>query len=473
MSTRWLVCLIVITSACIPGDPGDEWDAGPAPGHDAGPPGACAPEGDFLRLPITPDNLPDVPLTREERLGQLLFFDEHISTPKGQSCAECHLFESGWTGPDERINATGSVYEGAVAGRHGNRKPPSSAYATPAPLFDLYLMDGEMLFAGGNFWDGRATGHRLGNAAADQAQGPPLNPVEQNNPDIQTVCVRIRNSDYAYRRTGSTYEELFAEVYGPGALDCEVNVQRTYDLFAIAIATWEASCQVNAYSSKYDAYVRGEAELTSQEQLGLRLFQGKAMCANCHVIEPGPDGEPPLFTDFTYDNLGVPPNPCNPWYWMPAQFNPLGPQWLDMGLGLSPPLLDGFPDYASAQMGKMKVPTLRNVNKRPREGFVKAYMHNGFFKTLKGVVHFYNTRDVLPACEDIPDIPYPITEEVALGYGCWPTAEVPINVNTEEMGDLGLSAEEEAALVAFMKTLSDGYTEPRGCRAPSSSGPAH
>lgn len=446
------------------------WDAAPPgpdaapPGPDAGVPEACAPRDDLPSLPVTPDHLPDVRLTTEELLGQLLFFDEGLSTPVGQPCAACHLGEVGWTGPNARINATGAVYEGAVQGRSGNRRAPSSAYATPAPLFGLYSFGGEDMFAGGILWDGRATGEKLGSPAADQAQGPLLSPVEQNNPDVETVCERIRDSRYAYQRTGRTYEELFEAVYGPGALDCDANAQRTFDFFALAIATWEDSCQVNEYSSKYDAYLHGEAELTDEELLGLRLFQGKARCSICHVIEVGPQGEPPLFTAFTYANLGVPRNPCNPWYQMPEWLNPLGADWIDPGLGLAPQILQDFLGYAPGQLGKMKVPTVRNVDKRPDEIFVKAYMHNGFFKTLEGVVHFYNTRDTLPACESIPGLPRPITEDVALRYGCWPAPEMPVNVDTDEVGDLGLTEAEEAAIVAFMKTLSDGYTRPRNCR---------
>jgi cytochrome c peroxidase len=488
MGGKWMVVVLGFTSACVLEPPGHGQDgattpvphprpdagpdagpypipdAGPSPGPDAGPSGACEPRDDLRDLPVTPDNLPDVPLTTEELLGQLLFFDTNISTPTGQSCAVCHLGETGWTGPDERINATGAVYEGAVEGRFGNRKVPPSSYATPALIFGLYQMGDEDVFAGGNFWDGRATGEKLGNPAADQAQGPPLNPVEQNNPDVQTVCVRIRDSNYAFKQTGRTYEQLFEAVYGPGALDCDVHVQRTYDLFAIAIATWEDSCQVNEYSSKYDAYLHGEVALTDEEMLGLELFQSKARCSNCHVIEPGPYGEPPLFTDFTYDNLGVPRNPCNPWYQMPEWLNPLGADWIDPGLGGAPQIQQLFPGYAPGQLGKMKVPTLRNADRRPYRDFIKAYMHNGFFKSLESVVHFYNTRDTLPACEDIPGIPQLITEEVALQYGCWPAAEMPVNVNTAEVGDLGLTEAEEAAVVTFMKTLSDGYTRPRFCK---------
>ena len=99
-------------------------------------------------------------------------------------------------------------------------------------------------------------------------------------------------------------------------------------------------------------------------------------------------------------------------------------------------------------MGKHKVPTLRNVAKGAEEGgFVKAYMHNGVFKSLKEVVHFYNTRDVPDAEWD--GIP-------------WAESEVAENVNTQaELGNLGLTDEEEDAIVAFLKTLSDGIENKR------------
>ncbi len=160
----------------------------------------------------------------------------------------------------------------------------------------------------------------------------------------------------------------------------------------------------------------------------MALFMGKAKCANCHVA--------PLFTDFTYDNLGVPRNPLNPFYSEP-EWNPLGQDWVDEGLG-------GFLKSAGydasvwkSQLGKQKVPTLRNVDLRPSKHFVKAYSHNGYFKSLEEIVHFYNTRDVA-------------------GAG-WPAPEVADTVNRTEVGNLGLSRGEELAIVAFLETLSDGY----------------
>jgi len=370
-------------------------------------------------------------LTPKEKLGKELFFD-NISDPDWMSCATCHDPDAGWTGPIPGINLHGAVYRGAVPVRFGNRKPPSAAYATLSPIF--YFDDAEGLFIGGNFWDGRATGENLGNPAADQALGPFLNPVEQNNASKQAVCEQVAASKYA---------DLFEEVWEE-ALDCVDGVETMYDRIGLSIAEYEDSTEVNQFSSKFDLFMNGKVGLTPQEEWGMELFNGKGMCNLCHPSEPGSNGEPPLFTDFTFDNLGVPKNPENPFYDMDEIFlddgspiNPLGAAWIDPGLGgfLANHSNPDWQDMAEENMGKHKVPTLRNVDKGIGKGFPKAYMHNGVFKSLKEVVHFYNTRDV----ED------------------WPPPEVPINVNEDELGDLGLTAQEEDAIVAFMATLSDGY----------------
>jgi cytochrome c peroxidase len=387
-------------------------------------------------------------LTPKELLGKALFFDTTLSTPSGQSCAVCHTPEVGWTGPDSAINAHGAVYEGAVIGRFGNRKPPSSAYATPSPILHFSRRGGG-LFIGGNFWDGRATGEKLGNPAADQAQGPFLNPLEQNNDSPQVVCDKVSISNFALELTGYSYGSLFDLAFGAGSLDCLSDTYGTYDRIALAIAAYEDSTEVNRFTSKYDRYLAGTEQLTSQEQHGLRLFNGKAKCARCHTSRPGSKGEPPLFTDFTYDNLGVPRNPENPFYTQTA-FNPLGIHWIDLGLGDFLASRIDYERHAPANYGKQKVPTLRNVDKRPYPGFVKAFAHNGYFKSLKGIVHFYNTRDVKPRCPDAFT-----TEAMALAQGCWPEPEVAANVNTTELGNLRLTDAEEDALVAFMRALSD------------------
>jgi cytochrome c peroxidase len=390
-------------------------------------------------------------LTQGERLGKELLF-ANISDPPWMPCVECHGPEVGFTGPVAGINQHGAVYRGAVPTRFGNRKPPSAAYATTSPIFHFDETEG--LFVGGNFWDGRATGEDLGNPAADQARGPFLNPVEQNMPSKEAVCERVRDLDL---------EGLFERVWGEDSLDCSSDgIDVTYNRIALSVEMYEDSVEVNPFSSKYDAYLADKAELTEQEALGLELFEGKAMCSACHISQPGENGEPPLFTDYTFDNLGVPKNPENPFYDMDEEFlddgspiNPDGRDWVDPGLGGFLMTRPEWADLAGENLGKMKVPTLRNVGKGFGKGFPKAYAHNGYFKSLKSITHFYNTRDVKATCPD----PFTL-EKDALRMGCWPAPEVAQNVNTDELGNLGLTPEEEDAIVAFMMTLSDGYFNP-------------
>lgn len=384
--------------------------------------------------PSPPVSDSQVPAADLAQLGKSIFFDTNLSEPPGQSCAVCHAAETGWTGPSEDINRGGGVYEGAVKGRFGARKPPSIAYLGTAPVLHQDKPS-QPDFVGGAFWDGRATGERLGSPLAEQAQGPFLNPLEQNNPDAATVVAKVCAAAYA-----DQFKQAFGDVCG--------DTQKAYDDIAQAIAAFEASSEVSAFSSKYDAYLAKRVDLTAQEKHGLQLFEGKARCSACHPSQPGPKGEPPLFADFTYDNLGTPRNPDNPFYGETSA-NPLGAAWVDPGLG---GFLRGRADwkgFARANLGRFRVPTLRNVDKRPRPDFVKAYGHNGVFKSLKEVVHFYNTRDTLALCT-------PGSQEVS-GRDCWPEPEQGLNVNTQELGDLGMSDEEEDALVAFLQTLSDGF----------------
>jgi cytochrome c peroxidase len=389
--------------------------------------------------------------TPVEQLGKSIFFDDNLSIYRNQSCAACHTPPVGWTGPIAEINAAGAVYEGSITSRFGNRKPPSAAYATISPILH---MDRSGLWIGGNFWNGRATGEKLGNPAADQAQGPFVNPAEQALSDSACVVYRVCNGDYS---------AAFVEIWGSEAcnitwpadveatcaaegtevalsVDDRARSDMAYDDIALSIAVYEASSEVNALPSKYDATFHGKVKLSKQEQRGYALFRGKAMCHRCHIS----NGQEALFTDFTFDNLGVPKNPENPVY-------DYDPGFVDFGLGGF--LMDaGYPEEVyQGELGKQKVPTLRNVDLRPSEDFVKAYGHNGYFKSLESIVHFYNTRDVKPIC------PGDYTEAEALAAGCWPPPEVAENVNTDELGNLGLSPDEEAALVAYMKTLSDGF----------------
>lgn len=331
------------------------------------------------------------PPTSEQHLGRMIYFDQNLSNPVGQACASCHLPKAGYADPDQDL----PVSEGAVAGLFGGRNAPSSAYAAFSPVFGLDPATG--LYVGGQFWDGRAP------TLEEQAKGPFLNPVEMNN-TREGVVQAVRNSRYA---------RLFEQVYGTGSLD---DVESAYNLIAQAIASFERSDQVNRFTSKFDYFLKGKVALTGQEARGLELFNGKANCAACHPSTSADMKTPPLFTDFSYDNLGVPRNMDFPFYLMDP-----GP-YPDLGLGVT--VKD------PAQNGKFKVMTLRNI------ALTAPYTHNGYFKTIKEIVHFYNTRDI---------------------PGMWPAPDVAENVNITELGNLGLTGQEEDDIVAFLMTLTDGY----------------
>ena len=341
----------------------------------------------------------DAAFTAKERLGKLLFFDTNLSTPPGQACSHCHDPAAAFADPEREL----PVSKGARPGLYGNRNDMPAAYAAFVP--PLHQEPEEDIWVGGLFWDGRV------NTLAEQAMGPPLNPLEMANPDKVTIAEKLRNLDYA---------ELFTEVYGPDAL---ADPDTAFTNMADAIEAYEKTSEVSPFNSKYDFWMRGAAELSEQELRGLELFEtaDKGNCAACHPNRRAEDGAPPLFTDFTYDNLGVPRNPENPFYGLPEELNPDGFQFVDLGLGVT---VDD-----RAENGKFRVPTLRNV------AITGPYMHNGVFKTLFQVVAFYNTRDV----------------------AAWPAPEVAANVNKEELGDLGLTNQEIEDLVAFLKTLTDGW----------------
>jgi len=393
-------------------------------------------------------------LTPLEELGSFLYFDEDLSEPSGQSCASCHHPDFGFVDPDAHL----PVSEGVIEGLFGGRNSPSSAYAMYAPNF--YFDEGEGLWIGGQFWDGRATGAVLGDPLADQALGPFLNPVEMANASKAQVIADVAASAYA---------DLFEQVWGPGSLG---DVEAAYDQVALSIAAFERTALFAPFTSQYDAYLQaclgaggtpddcamgigkvaektGKNFFSKEEWYGLQLFMNDnnnndgilqkgegAMCVACHVADwtaaadyalsvqvPAwaPSGMvPPMFTDFTFDNLGVPQN---------TEY-PLDPNATpDLGLGA----IVGD----DAENGKFKVMTLRNI------GLTEPYAHNGFFKTLKEITHFYNTRDVPGSLKKGAD---------------WPPPEYPDTINTGELGSLGLSDADEDALVEFMKTLSDGWT---------------
>ena len=154
------------------------------------------------RLAAPPDNQ----VQQIELLGKLMLYDKHLSVNRNEACAFCHMPETGFTGPVSELNRTTGSYPGSVRTRFSNRKPQSHAYAPLSPV--LHYNPGQGDLVGGNFWDMRATGRRLGNPAAEQAEGPPTNPVEMGLPDI--ACA-------VYRASQRPYRALFESVWGQQA----------------------------------------------------------------------------------------------------------------------------------------------------------------------------------------------------------------------------------------------------------------
>jgi cytochrome c peroxidase len=276
---------------------------------------------------------------------------------------------------------------------------------------------------------------------------------------------------------------------------------RVYDNWGQSISFYESSPAVSPFSSKFDSFLAGETTLTADEMAGYNLFRGKAGCNTCHLDGrgstqtpgTGSNGNPstttgtdtsgaadvtPLFTCFGYANLGLPLNPRDAFYYQttPDPFgftpNPIGFGYRDLGLGTflrsgfgsAPNPNQDWVQFATISDGQMQVQTARNVAMTPAQCptteapgpyFQKEFFHNGYAKSLKQLVHFYNTRDVFPFNVTSGNCPAGTTEKV----NCWPMPEVPNNLDMT-VGNLGLTDQEENLIVLFMQTLTDGFTTP-------------
>ncbi len=446
-----------------------------------------------------------------ETLGELMLFDKNISPNKNQACASCHMPYAGFSGPIPSVNLTMVAFPGTVHFRAGKRTAQRHPYSPFFPVLQYNQVQG--LFFGGNFWDSRATGYKLRIPDAEQAQGPPVDTQEMGFPD--TACVAFRLSHAVYR---PLFNEVWgkgsldidfppetericatpggAAVFGgnvtpiPLSPTDRTRANTVYDHWAQSIDSFEQSVQVSAFSSKFDAFLHGGYTLTSDEMAGFQLFNGKGNCNSCHLDGRGTtltSGQTdtstaalvtPLFTCFGSANEGLPLNPRDAFYYQtkPDAYgfipNPYGFGYRDLGLGTF--LRSGFGSNASPNItwrqyaptvdGQMQVPTTRNValtppqcptTEAPGPYFQKGFFHNGYLKSLKQVVHFYNTRDVYPFDVTSGHCPSGTIEKVT----CWPMPEVPNNIDMTT-GKLGLTDEEENQIGKFLETLSDGFTRP-------------
>jgi len=345
-----------------------------------------------------------------ESLGEKLFNDTSLSRDGTQSCASCHDSKHAFI--DARYNLTsadtvtpGGVSTGQDKMSLGDINTPSTTYAAFVPKF--HFDDKEGLFKGGLFLNGRAID------LEDQAKQPFLNPVEMQTTK-EDVVAKVQDK----------YGKSMRSLFGDAIFD---NSEAAFDAVAASIAAFERTEQFATFDSKFDRVLKGEAEFTEEEKLGHDLFvaEDKGNCAACHPVpDLNSNKVDSLFTDFTYDNLGAPKNV------RVRTKNGMGPEFVDNGLFNNPKVND--PELK----GAFRVSSLRNI------AVTAPYMHNGLFRNLVTVVHFYNTRDVPGALNPETQAP-------------WQPAEVDSTKNVEELGDLGLSLDEVNAIVAFMKTLTD------------------
>ena len=340
-------------------------------------------------------------------LGEVLFFDKSISFNKTQSCSTCHSPDTAFV--DQRKNSANQmVSEGDNPHLHGNRNANTALYAMFSPdfHFDKKIQD----YVGGQFWDGRAKD------LAEQAGGPPVNPVEMGMPDKKSIVGRLK--------ANSIYYKAITDIYGESIW---ADTDKIYAIMEKAIAEFEKHELFAQFSSKYDRTLKGEAELTALEAEGKALFFDKTRtnCSNCHQSSEANSAKE-TFTNYRYYNIGVPSNQAL------IKLNKLAADYVDNGL-LDNPMVKGD----EKQKGKFKVPTLRNI------GVTAPYMHNGVFRDLKTVLLFKDSFNN-PNRKVNPETGKP-----------WDKAEYAQTINPDVLKAKPLTDEEINALEAFLKTLTD------------------
>lgn len=375
-------------------------------------------------------------MTATALLGQKIFNDTSLSLNGNQACASCHVASRGHAGPFQFVGRNSDIptEPGSDASKFGGRMSPSIRYLSFNKSFGFKDdKGGEATPAtgtptGGFFWDGRAA------TLADQGKRPFTNPIEMANTDVADVVGKLAAAPYA--------NELKA-LYGQDIFNQDPDT--VFERVALALQAFEKeSPEFKTFSSKYDAFLRGQASLSASELRGFALFNSsvKGNCAACHPSKIGSDGTFPLFTDFSFDSLGVPRN------WKVAGSHG------DKGLCANgTDLINSLSDAQREPLcGKFKVPSLRNV------GLRKAFFHNGRFTSLTDVVTFYVQRDIFPErfyldANGQPDVKF---NDLPAYEGNVNKEEVPYN---RHPGDApALSADEITDVVNFLCTLTDGWS---------------
>ena len=365
--------------------------------------------------PATPSTLSEA-----AQLGELIFNDVSLSASGRQSCASCHD-PAHAHGPGNNLSAQLGGANGDV---QGFRASPSLRYLNQNPAF-FFAKDGTP--TGGFDRDGRA------NSLAQQGERPFLAPHEMANADVPSVVAKLAKAAYV---------ERFRQQFGAAIID---NPEQAFSRMTFALQAFQREApEFHPFDSKYDYFLAGKVKLSDQEMRGLALFNNpaKGNCIACHSSARGADGSAPLFTDFTFDNLGVPRNARLLATRDPAYFD----------LGLCGPDRTDLADTHPELCGAFKVPTLRNVATR------QTFFHNGAFDNLKDVVSFYVRRDTNP------EEWYPIGADGTVQKFNDLPPQYRKNVNTTEGPynrqpgmQPALTPSEIDDVVKFLGTLTDGY----------------
>jgi cytochrome c peroxidase len=459
-----------------------------------------------------------------ETLGELMNYDRNISPNRNVACASCHMPYVAFSGPIPSVNLTMVAYPGTVHFRAGKRTAQRYTYAPFFPVLQFNEVQGLFFGgnfwdsrATGYKLRNPDANQSQGPPVDTQEMGFPdtacitfrLSQASYRPLIEQIFGQGLFDISFPADTERICHTPGGASAFGSSTTPVQLSPgDRTksndvYDHWAQSLDAYEQSVKVSAFTSKFDAWLKDpeKTPLTADEKAGYDLFRGKAGCNTCHLDGRGSTQTPgtgsgstpatttgtdtsgvasvtPLFTCFGSSNLGLPLNPRDAFFYQttPDHFgftgNPLGFGYRDLGLGTF--LRSGFGSWTNPNAswipqaptvdGQMQVSSARNVamtpqlcptTEAPGPYFQKELFHNGYAKSLKQLVHFYNTRDVFKFDVTSGNCPAGKTEKV----DCWPTPEVPNNVDMT-VGNLGLTDQEENQIVAFLMTLTDGFTTP-------------